>query len=86
MVLTVSLFIIIARHLKGTVSVSQSLIRILEGNGRDIIPGSHELAHMVYSHLLLYLWISDGISRIRVTELIINYLVIFVIANFISVQ
>ena len=46
------------------VSVSQSLIRIFEGNGHDIIPDPHELAQMVYSHLLLYLRISYGKYRI----------------------
>ena len=43
MVLTVSLLIIIARQLKGMVSVSQFLGRISGANGHDIIFGPLEV-------------------------------------------
>ena len=88
MVLTVSLLIIITLQLKGMVSVSQSLIRIFEGTGHDIIPGLYELAHMVYSHQLFYLRNSDsnsGIARCK-NNWTDNYLCIFAIENLISVQ
>ena len=53
MVLTVSLLIIIARQLKGMVSVSQSLRRILGVNGLDIIPGPLELAHDQFTRAIV---------------------------------
>ena len=54
MVLNVSLLIIIARQLKGMVSVSQSLRRISGANGHDIISSLSNWPTL-YSRVRLYL-------------------------------